>query len=250
MSKSFERGLLVLRMIPHYPRHITSNEIFTRLVDEHGIDVTIRTVQNDLKHISNVYPLQRSDYDHTTHYYWPQGSQVELVPGHDDYSALTWNLLEQYLEPLLPEAMGKRAQPIFETARKYLARDDRSQIKDWTRRVRMIPRMDLAGGQPIDESVRGAVYECLWERESVCIDYIDSDTGVSNTMLLHPQGITLMGNIVFLVAQVDGEDSCRSFALHKIQRAESTYRPSMWIDDLYYDAWLEKMNFSSPDNIG
>jgi hypothetical protein len=244
MSKSFERGLLVLRMIPHYPRHITTKEIAKRLADEYRIAVNIRTIQHDLLHISNVYPLQRADHEFPPRYYWPQGSQVELVPGHDDYSALAWHLLAQYLEPLLPKVMSRQAQPHFEAARRYLNRDDRTQIKGWAERVRLVAENSSSQSQAIDDTVRTIIYDCLWEGEAVSVDYLHPDVHALKTLTLHPQGVVIIGKTVFLIATIDGEDILEQFALHRIQKAESTYRPIVWIADFDLDACIQNMNLS------
>lgn len=246
MSKSFERGLLILRMIPHYPRHITSHDIRERLADEYDITVHIRTIQHDLTHIANVYPLQRTENDNPPRYYWPPDAQVELVPGHDDYSALTWNLLQQYLEPLLPEAMSRRAKPIFDTASRYLERVDRKQIRNWGQRVRMIPRSFALQAPNVNDEVQQAVYECLWEGEALAVDYLSRGAEQIKSMTLHPQGLIVREGVFYLVAQVEGYEDLRHFALHRIQRAESTYRDAKDIADFDLDAYLEQGAFSYP----
>ena len=246
MSKSFERGLLVLRMIPHHPRYITSTEIAKRLADEHDINVHIRTIQHDLVHIANVYPLQRTDHENPPRYYWPPDAQVELVPGHDDYSALTWNLLEQYLAPLLPEAMSRRAQPIFDTAQRYLERMGREQIRNWSRRVRMIPRSFALQAPNINDEVQKAVYECLWEGEALEVDYLSRGAEQAKTMTLHPQSLIVREGVFYLIAQVEGFDDLRHFALHRMQRAESTYRDAKPVAGFDLDDYLEQGAFSYP----
>lgn len=246
MSKSFERGLLVLRMIPHHPRSITSQQIRQRLNDDHGISVDIRTIQHDLTHIANVHPLSTLEHETPPQYCWPQDAQVELVPGHDDDSALTWNLLAQYLEPLLPEAMNRRAQPIFDVATRYLERQGRERIKNWSNRVRMIPRAFSLQTPRIDGEVQRAVYQALWEGDALSATYLSRDAEEAKELVLHPQALIVREGVFYLIAQVDGYEDLRHFALHRMQAAESTYRDANQWPDFDLDDYIEKGAFSYP----
>lgn len=246
MSKSFVRGLLVLRMIPHHPRGITTRQIWQRLIDDHGIDVEIRTIQHDISHIADIHPLSTLEHESPPQYCWPQGAQVELVPGHDDDSALTWNLLEQYLEPLLPEAMNRRAQPIFDVATRYLESQGRERINNWSNRVRMIPRAFSLQTPHIDGEVQRAVYQALWVGEALSVTYLSRGADEPKELVLHPQALIVREGVFYLIAQVEGYKDLRQFALHRMQAAESTHRDADQLPDFDLDDYLEKGAFSYP----
>ncbi len=243
MSGSFFRGQLVLQMIPREPRGITVTEIFERLRDRYEIDTSRRTVQRDLADIACFHPLQMTD-DPSPRYYWPECANVELVPGHDDYSALTWNLLESYLAPLLPESMAREAQPVFDTARRYLEDAGRTQVLDWRQRVRMIPRAFGLHPPTIDASVQEAVYSALWHKDQVRVRYLSRSNNEIRTFDLHPHGLVVREGIFYLVARVDGYDDIRHFALHRIESADDPGRRAELDPDFDLDAYIRDGGFS------
>ena len=246
MSQSFERGLLVLRMIPHHPAFTTTKQIWQRLNDDHGISVDIRTIQNDLKFIRNIYPINKLENVKPPRYSWSQHSQSELYPAHDDDSALVWNLLERYLEPLLPEAMSRRVQPIFDLATRHLQRQGRERIRNWSNRVRMIPRAFSLQTPHIDGEAQRAVYQALWEGEAVSVTYLSRGAEEAKELVLHPQALIDRDRSLYLVAQVGGEDNLQHFALHRMQAAESTHRDAHQLPEFDLDDYLEKGAFSYP----
>ena len=55
MSNTAVRYLTMLRMVPRYPRSITTTELASRL-EEQGFSVTMRSIQRDLEKLSADIP--------------------------------------------------------------------------------------------------------------------------------------------------------------------------------------------------
>lgn len=243
MTGSFYRGLLVLQMIPHEPGGISVREIHRRLRDKYEINTSSRTVQRDLEDIALMHPLEVTE-EPTPRYYWPQHAQVELVPGHDDYSALTWGLLEDYLKPLIPASMADQAQPVFDTAQRYLDGEDRKKVREWRRRVRMIPRAFGLRTPDIVEGVQREVYETLWDCEQLKVGYCSRGSDEPRDLTLHPQALVVREGVFYLLAQVDGYDDVRHFALHRMTSASNQYRPAWRVKDFDLDAYIAEGGFA------
>lgn len=56
MSNTAVRYLTMLRMVPRFPKSITTTELAERLED-HGFSVTMRSIQRDLEKLSTDFPL-------------------------------------------------------------------------------------------------------------------------------------------------------------------------------------------------
>ena len=248
MSKSFERGLLVLRMIPREPRSVSSGEIKTRLETEYGIKIDIRTIQHDLASISQAYPLQRCDQDNTPGYCFPKNAPVELVPGHDDYTALSWFLVEQHLSLMLPMSMSSRLAPIFDTAKRFLQREGKVQYQEWLKRVKILPGSFRLIPPQINEAVQRTIYEALWLGECLDTYYISRSATEQKELTLHPQGLVIRNDVLYLIAKVDGYEDLRHFALHRIVKAELTYRNADMLASEKIEQYINSGAFSYPES--
>ena len=61
MSDAVLRQLKLLEFLPRQPRKISPNQIRDLLLDS-GFDVSIRTIQRDLKNLSSILPLICIDF--------------------------------------------------------------------------------------------------------------------------------------------------------------------------------------------
>src|ERR1700690_4118538 len=110
----------MLREIPRYPAKITAGQIRDRLVAA-GFDVTKRTVERDLASLSVVFPLLLDDRDKPFGWSWKKDAVPLDVPGLGNGEALAFNLVEQYLQGLLPHAILAQLAPYFRMAGQRLA---------------------------------------------------------------------------------------------------------------------------------
>ena len=240
---AFQRKQIILGLIPKNPGRITTAEIHEELRDRYEYKVDRRTVQRDIDAIRNSYPLASTE-ETTPGHYWPKGAEMELIPGHDDYSALTWILLEDYLAPMIPSAMRKQAQPAFDTARRHLEKASRDKIQAWHRRVRIIPRALALTPPEIDEAVQAAVYEALWDEDRLIVHYASRSGNETRQFSLHPQGLVFRDGVGYLLAVVDGYDDVRHFALHRIEQAQLEYRDADMVEDFDLDAYIADGGFA------
>jgi len=243
MTGSFYRGQLVLKMIPHEPGGITTREIHERLRDKHEIETSIKTVQRDLGDISLLHPLETTE-EQVPRHYWPRNAGVELMPGHDDYSALTWSLLEDYLKPLIPATMAHQARPIFDTAKRYLEDSDRQKLREWRQRVRMIPRAFALQPPDIVEDVQREVYEALWDEEELKVSYRSRGNEEARELSLHPQALVVREGIFYLLALVNDYDDIRHIALHRVESASNQYREARRAEGFDLDAYIAEGGFA------
>ena len=242
-GESFLRKHYILQLVPRHPRTITTAELERRLREQFELSASRRTIQRDIEAIQIVYPLERSD-SAIPEYFWPDGAATELVPGHDDYSALTWNLLEEYLLPMIPASMADQTRPAFETARRFLEQSSRQKIRQWRQRVRIIPRALNLRPPNVTDDVQAAVYQALWEQEALKVRYASRSGNGTRELSLHPQGLVIREGVSYLLAVVDGYDDLRQFALHRFEQAESEYRDARMIRDFDLDEYISNGGFS------
>lgn len=243
MTSSFYRQHKVLQKIPRAPQSISMQELHAYIRHVWEIEVDRRTIQRDIETLCMAFPIDRTDGNPPT-YSLPASSQVELLPGHDDFSALTWNLLEEYLGPLIPDSMAREVQPVFDTARRYLERGNREQIKRWRQRVRMIPRALPLQPPRIEDSVLASVYETLWNDEALSVEYQARNQDKPRKLTLHPQALVIREGVHYLLAMVNDYEDIRHLALHRMHKAENAYRDARQARDFDLDAYIRAGGFA------
>ena len=105
-----------MELVPRYPQKTFTNKIKTQLEDR-GFETTLRTVQRDLHELSRLFPIV---CDETFLAIWLELEKDAEVfaPAMDPIQALTFCLVAQYLEPLMPKLTSKELKH-FQSCRKY-----------------------------------------------------------------------------------------------------------------------------------
>jgi len=138
MTDTTLRQLKLLEYLPRQPRKVSPQDIKESLLQS-GFEVSIRTIQRDLKTLSAILPLISDERDKPYGWSWHKDA-AGLNPAMDPIEALTFSLAEEYLEPIMPGKSFKRMKVFFERANNVLKEVDKSSIKKWRDNVRVIPQ--------------------------------------------------------------------------------------------------------------
>ncbi|MDQ7012053.1 MAG: hypothetical protein Q9M29_09550, partial [Mariprofundaceae bacterium] len=161
MSDTLMRQWQMLRLVPRHPGKVSTAEIKQRLADE-GFETTQRTIQRDLMTLSSIYPLACDERGRPYGWSWMADAEVMDIPGMDSHTALTFHLVKEHLEPLLPKATLRLLQPHFRTARHIL---DEIRTKrgapGWIDKVRVVHRGPKLESPVVRDEVQDQVYEAL-----------------------------------------------------------------------------------------
>ena len=85
-----------------------------------GFNVSVRTVQRDLKELSNIFKIDLNDKN-SRDYGWRWGKEASFdIPNISIPEALTLQLAKMHLRPLLPAAMFSELNGIFVQAKNKL----------------------------------------------------------------------------------------------------------------------------------
>lgn len=133
----------ILKLLPHRPPGTTYSELTQKLHDA-GYTVTKRTVERDLKILADVFPLCCNDKSSPFGWYWMPGSSAD-VPGMTLAEALTMQLVEGTIRPLIPASMLSALESRFSQARNKL-KSLKNEIAsaDWVNKTAIVlPAMSL-----------------------------------------------------------------------------------------------------------
>lgn len=218
MKETLMRQWAILRAVPRYPRRVDAPSIRGQLA-ERGMNVTLRTVQRDLNALARAFPL---DFDQSKPqgWCWRQGAGQLEIPSMDVHAALTFNLVEQYMQNLLPRSTLSHMAPWFDAAQ-GVVHSQASTVTKWRDKLRVVPHTLNKVPAPIDPAIQRTIYEGLLNERQLLVTYQAITSGnEAKTYPLHPLGLVVMEQVVYLVATVKDYQDPRFLAMHRINAAQ------------------------------
>ena len=137
-QQSLLRQWHMLRMVPRAPQKVSARELCERLCAA-GFAVVKRTVERDLKELSDVFPIVADSRDKPYGWSWLREASSFDLPGLTLPEALTLSLVEQHLQHQLPPNAVDALRPHFQSAARTLAAvDDAAPPRAWLGKVRSV----------------------------------------------------------------------------------------------------------------
>jgi len=181
--------------------------------------VSLRTVQRDLNSLAQMFPL---DFDQSKPqgWCWRQGAGQLEIPGMDVHAALTFTLVERYLQNLLPRTTLNSMAPWFQAA-EGVANAQASAVTQWRDKLRVVNHSLNKVPAPIDPSIQATIYNGLLHERQLEVTYRAISSGQDpKTYPIHPLGLVVMEQVVYVVCTVKDYQDARFLALHRIESAE------------------------------
>lgn len=236
MSNTAIRYLTMLRMVPRYPRTITTGELSERL-EEQGYSVTMRSIQRDLEKLSVEFPLMVDESSRPHQWSFDRETTMDIIPALDLPAALTFELAQAYLKPLLPPRALSHLKPHFDEAHRTLLRE-RNPLGQWPNHVRVINR-GLGGQRPaIDADVLETVTEALLREYKCQLTYQARKWPEPETITVHPLGLIFRDPNVYLIGTIDGREGIRQLVLHRATTGELLEEPVDRPEDFDLDLYI------------
>lgn len=199
-----------------------ASEIAVKLNDA-GYDVSVRTVQRDLKELSEIFPIELNDKNARDYgWRWIKGANLD-IPGMSVPEALAMRLVETHLKQLLPASMLDGLNGVFSLAQSKLdkvEKQNNNHAKDWLNKVRVIPPAQPLLAPVVNEVVQASIYQGLLEDKQLSVRYQSASSDQPNDYVLHPLGLIMRGAVTYLVASAWDYAEARLYALHRFSKVE------------------------------
>jgi predicted DNA-binding transcriptional regulator YafY len=243
-QQSLLRQWHMLRMVPRAPMKISAKELCERLCAA-DFRVTERTVQRDLKELSDVFPIVVDSRDKPYGWSWLREASSFDLPGLTVPEALTLTMVEQHLRHHLPPITVDALRPHFSSAARTLsAVDDSAPSRAWLDKVRSVPPQQPLLPPRIDEECQRLVYLALMQDRQLKLHYRKRDAEQPTVYgAVHPLAVVQRGGLVYLVCMFDRYDDVRTIALHRMQKAEVLYEPARKKAGFDIDAYIASGQF-------
>jgi predicted DNA-binding transcriptional regulator YafY len=238
LSDAWLRQWLLLRNIPRHPRRVDARRLMEVLSAE-GVSVSLRTIQRDVLALSRVFPLE-CDEAKPQGWSWSRSAGQFDVPGMDPSTALAFCLARAHLDRVLPSGVVEQLKPWFESAGRVLGTAP-SALGDWARKIRVVAPMPDRVVPEIDVAVRDSVHEALLLGQQIEVAYgaITRDLQ-TKTYLVHPLGLVVRDQAIYLVCTVKTYPDARFLALHRIREARILPQRARVPKDFDLDAMIQR----------
>jgi predicted DNA-binding transcriptional regulator YafY len=241
-QKKFLRQLAMLQQVPRRPAKTTTSELKTKLAAK-GFEVSQRTIQRDLKALSEILPgLTVDDEKDFPGWSWSRDTGLREIPAMNGHMALTFQLVSIFLQNIFPPSVINQLTPYFDRAEKVLATIDNHQYANWQEKVRILPRGQALLPAVIDEQIFATISEALLRGKQLRVRYLNRH-GEEIGYDLHPLGLVFRDSVIYLVATIWDYQEPRQLALHRFRQCEQLNQDIQAPDNFKLDNYIAAGNF-------
>lgn len=214
------RYLATLSAIPVGLHGKSTSQIFEELRDKNpDFDVTKRTIQRSLEHLSQRFPITSETRGRTNYWYWIEPHALTQIPAMGATTAFVLSIAAEYLRPIMPPSALPKLEPYFRHAQGIL---DGTDLGRWTDKTAIIAQGPTLTSPDISPDVQEAVCEALMTNRKVEVQYRGKHESESKMILLSPLGIVVRTGVVYLVATSWKYEDIRHYVLHRMSEPRLT----------------------------
>ncbi|MHB1312977.1 MAG: helix-turn-helix transcriptional regulator [Gemmatimonadaceae bacterium] len=199
-----------------------ASEIASRLEDD-GHEISVRTVQRDLKELSMVFPIELNDKNPRDYgWRWMKGAHL-AIPGLSLPEALAMRLVELHLKQLMPSSMLEALQGVFGYAKSKLDASEAGSnhgTSDWLKKVKVVQPNQPLLPPKLERAAQEAICNALLKNRKVRASYKPIWQEASKEYVLNPLGLVMRGPVSYLVATAWDYEDVRLYAMHRFEQAE------------------------------
>lgn len=241
MSELVMRQLAMLSAIPKGAPGVSTADIESAL-EEKGFSISRRSIQRDLEKLSSVYPLVCDACGRTNYWYYTLSSDPVLIPRMDLNTALTLKLVQQHLQPLLPQKVRSFLAGYFPEADKVLAHDT-TRLQLWLDRTRVIAQGLPQQAPEIIQDVWDVLTQAVVDQSMCEVAYHPHRREAAKTYRISPLGIVIRGPVTYLLAVYEGYSDIRQMAMHRFVQARALHDQAQIPEGFCLDRYIEAGHF-------
>ena len=246
------RYLEMLEIIPKDPEEITVEEIM-QVLERRGYSIDKRSVQRDLHKLAPFFKLVPSRNERPIRWSYSETAPVRLFPSMDEHTALSFQLMQAFMQHLLPPETLDSIDPWFKKAAVRLSQRKEVAAR-WQEKIHVLP-LGLPRQPPaIDPKIQDEVYQALLYELPLRIHYRGRNSEKSKEYLISPLGLVVRNYVSYVVAAKNDDGELRQFLLHRFKDAEMEdgeyYRPAWFSLKAYaQEEFVPKLGSSATVNI-
>ena len=182
------RYLLLLRMIPRYPRK-TDTATIAALLERDGISIHRRSIQRDLEKLSQSFAITCDDQHKPYGWYWTADAPSMDIPTMTPPAALAYRMVADFMSDMFPKEIYDQLKPHFRYADTLLKQTDKSTLKEWPEKIRTVGRSQPLMPPDISAEVFAVVSDSLLDGKRFQVAYQKRGEKEPVSWTINPLGI-------------------------------------------------------------
>lgn len=237
MSEALKRHFDILKMLSK-ERALKTSDVHQKL-EALGHSISKRTVERDLQNLSLTYPIVTDEKDNALWWRYAQGVAINLFPGLSEAEAVSFIMLKQFAQQLLPESLAQDLEPYFQEAKRTLSSGiSKSAIRSWPDKIRTVPANQPLLKPHVSNEVQKEVHAALLRDQQIRVWYQAQGKPEPKEYVINLLGLVEHGAAQYLVGNFEGHDSARILALHRIHAAQILPTKTNKIKDFDLDTYI------------
>ena len=246
MADKFLRLLAMLEQIPRAPYKRSPGELRAKLA-ELGYSTDVRSVQRDLERLSGLLPLEADRRNKPYGWHWSASTRPLSLPRMTTAEAVTHRLVGMFLRDLLPGSVLQALKPQRQAAEQVLATLPHGGLRDWSRKVRLLPPGQLLIAPEVKPAVLGRLYEALLVNRRISARYRPvGEAGPRPYKELSPLALVLRGRVLYLLCTVSEHSNVLQFVAHRFIEVTLLDKRVNRPPEFDLDAYIQANNFDFP----
>ena len=240
----------MLLMLPASQPGIKTAELESKLRDI-GFIISRKTIQRDLVNLSTIFPITNDEEGKTFYWYWMPGFRKQL-PGYSVPEALSLQLIEDYMKPLLPQTIISVLESNFKLAREKLeALKTDNKSATWLDKIRVVTPSMPQNPPAISSDVLEKVQNALINDTQLNVEYRKPQSDKTDRWDIHPLGMVQRGLVSYLVCTIFDYGDVRLIAVHRIEAAEALDKEVRRPEGFSLDDYINQgaLHFGGGENI-
>lgn len=219
MNDACLRNIQMLRLLPKAPARISVKAVHQGLMG-HGFNIDIRSVQRDLNKMSKSFDIASDGNKDIPGWFWKTNAKKLEIPEMEPAVALSFRMINVFLEKFMPPSTLLELSDYFKQANTVLNDITGNNLSDWTNKIALLSRTQPLVSPKIHEDILTSVYTALLTNKQLSVVYKKRQEPEESTYSLHPHGLVLIDQTIYLVAVSEGKQEARQYALHRFISAE------------------------------
>ncbi len=240
------RYLLLMRMIPRYPRKIDTATIAS-LLERDGMTIHRRSIQRDLEKLSQSFAITCDDNHKPYGWSWTADAPSLDIPTMSPTAALAYRMVADFMSDMFPREIYDQLKPHFRYADTLLKQTDKDTLKEWPDKVRTVGRSQPLMPPNIPAEVFAVVSDSLLEGKRFQVSYQKRGEKKRVSWTINPLGIVLHDRLITLVCTVGNyhqHKDIRQLQLHRMKDAIQLDEPALLQEGFNLDEYIAAGAFS------
>lgn len=218
MADTILRQLDMLRLLPHWPQKIDTQQLLCKL-QSCGYSTSQRTVQRDLQKLSTTFPITCDESPNQFGWSWSKDAAPLALNSMPPHVAIAFTIAEQYLGKLLPTKTFEHLSDYFKIAHNTIKKSNNEHFNEWQHKIGIASSKHAFVEPEVNRRVIETVYAALFADKCIEISYFTASNPEIKRAVVHPQGVLLREPAMYLLCTFDGYSEVRQLAFHRITSA-------------------------------